>query len=348
MCISRNPGQKGPVEVKLSMCLDPGSIPAYKIVVSPAIGTYYPQLFHLSPPFRILGRALCKDLILSWYSNPPAGIMGNKEEIHLEHARDDAEPHLPATTGGIDVTAADSVSVPKGYFYSFYFLGSMAAVGMSLLGSVGGFALVAPILGFIDADIGPNKNIAWVPLIFPVGLAVGQTLVGRLSDIFGRRWFLAGGQGLGVVGAIICATAHSIPTIIAGSAIVGLAGSTALSFPFIIGELVPMKYRFIGNAYANTWCIPFSGLAPVVANSLVNRASWRWCYYLMIVFNGLSMILYILFYHPPTFEMKQSRSERIKLMRNFDYLGLFLFVAGVVCKYPLFLFNSLARYPFHR
>ena len=80
--------------------------------------------------------------------------------------------------------------------------------------------------------------------------AVGQTLIGRLSDIFGRRRFLAGGQGLGLVGAIICPTAKDVSTIIGGSAIVGLAGSTALSVPFISGELVPMKYRFIGNAYA--------------------------------------------------------------------------------------------------
>lgn len=81
--------------------------------------------------------------------------------------------------------AGDAEDMPKGYFYSAYFLGSMAAVGMSLLGSVGGYALAAPILGTINADIGPNKNIAWVPLMFPVGLAVGQTLLGRLSDIFG-------------------------------------------------------------------------------------------------------------------------------------------------------------------
>lgn len=82
--------------------------------------------------------------------------------------------------------AGDADEMPKGYFYSAYFLGSMAAVGMSLLGSVGGYALAAPILGTINADIGPDKNIAWVPLMFPVGLAVGQTLLGRLSDIFGK------------------------------------------------------------------------------------------------------------------------------------------------------------------
>lgn len=253
-----------------------------------------------------------------------------KEQIHIVHSGQDGGSH--AASANREFLVAERASVPKGYFYSPYFLGSMAAVGMSLMGSVGGFALVAPLLAIINADIGPNKNIAWVPLVFPVGLAVGQTLVGRLSDIFGRRYFLAGGQGLGVIGGIICGTAKNVPTLIGGSALVGLAGSTALSFPFIIGELVPMKYRFLGNAYANTWCIPFSGLAPVVANSLVARASWRWCYYIMIIFNGLSMLCYIIFYHPPTFQMKHSRKERLRLILGLDYLGLFLFIGGVVRK----------------
>lgn len=254
-----------------------------------------------------------------------------KDAVQLEELHNDqTSEQAGADQAPFEV---DSAALPKGYFYTPYFLGSMAAVGMSLLGSVGGYALAAPILGTINADIGPDKNIAWVPLMFPVGLSIGQTLLGRLSDIFGRRWFFAGGQAFGLIGAVICATAKDVPTLIGGSIIVGLAGATALSYPFVIGELVPMKYRFIGTAYANVMCIPFSGLAPAIANSLVVNANWRWCYYLMIIFNGLSMTFYGLFYHPPTFQMKHSKSEKMKMIRTFDYVGIGLFVSGMVCKY---------------
>lgn len=120
--------------------------------------------------------------------------MTEKEDPAIQHVENNSEDTPGSRDEQILDNGDEAGSMPKGYFYSLYFLGSMAAVGMSLLGSVGGYALAAPILGTINADIGPNKNIAWVPLMFPIGLAIGQTLLGRLSDIFGRRWFFAGGQ----------------------------------------------------------------------------------------------------------------------------------------------------------
>lgn len=56
-----------------------------------------------------------------------------------------------------------------------------------MLSTVPGFGLVAPILGTIDADIGPSPNINWVPLVNICGGAVFFLMVGKLSDIFGRR-----------------------------------------------------------------------------------------------------------------------------------------------------------------
>jgi len=35
-------------------------------------------------------------------------------------------------------------------------------------------------------------------------------LVGRLSDIFGRRWFFILGNFFALIGCIICATAQSV------------------------------------------------------------------------------------------------------------------------------------------
>lgn len=54
---------------------------------------------------------------------------------------------------------------------------------------VGGFSLAAPILATTNTDIGPDPNYIWISLVYTLTCAIGQTLIGRLSDLFGRRWF---------------------------------------------------------------------------------------------------------------------------------------------------------------
>jgi hypothetical protein len=95
--------------------------------------------------------------------------------------RDHAHP--PGVTGFV----TDQKTLPASYFYSPSFLGTITATGLGLTAAVGGFGLAAPNLTLINADIGPSESIAWVSLVYTLTLAIGLLLVGRLSDLFGRR-----------------------------------------------------------------------------------------------------------------------------------------------------------------
>lgn len=157
-------------------------------------------------------------------------------------------------------------------------------------------------------------------------------LVGRLGDIFGRRYFLILGQALGLIGSIVAVTAKNIPAVIGSSVLTGLAGSVQLTFTFVISELVPNKARPIVNAGLFVSVIPFAGLGAVIAKLFIaNTAqSWRWNYYLNMITCGTSLILFTLFYFPPGWNQIQSGRSRLEELKKFDYGGFVLYSGGLV------------------
>lgn len=230
------------------------------------------------------------------------------------------------------VLSLDEAALPPGYYTSFRFLGSMLAVGLGFGAGVGGYSLIAPILSHIDADIGPNANLVWVSLGYTLTSAIGLLLFGRLSDLFGRRWFFVGGSALALVGSIVCATANSIPMLIGGETILGFASASQLSYGFTLGELLPVRYRFLGVSYCYLFVIPFSALGPAVAYAFVlhTAAGWRWCYYLMIILNTIVTLCWLLCYFPPTFQAKNKDKTVWRQLTELDYLGLLLFTGGLL------------------
>ncbi|OBT52119.1 hypothetical protein VE04_06965 [Pseudogymnoascus sp. 24MN13] len=198
----------------------------------------------------------------------------------------------------------DEKNLPKGYFYSPSFLGSMVAIGLSFACGVGGFGFAAPILGFINADLGPDPNITWVALSYLLTSSIGLILVGRLTDIFGRRWFFIIGNSIALIGSIVCAIAPNVPALIAGETLVGIGAAVQLSYAFVVGEIVPTKYRFLATGFV--------------------------IYYLLIALNAAATLAWYLFYRPPSFSMKHGSGHKMKFVKDFDYVGTFLVTMGLL------------------
>src|ERR1700753_631196 len=92
--------------------------------------------------------------------------------------------------------------------------------------------LIPPaILSFIKADLGPDPRYTWITVAWNLGGAIFVTVGGRLSDIFGRRYFFLSGSVMLIIGSIVSATGQSINQMIAGGAIFG-AGSGFLEMSF--------------------------------------------------------------------------------------------------------------------
>jgi DHA1 family bicyclomycin/chloramphenicol resistance-like MFS transporter len=102
---------------------------------------------------------------------------------------------------------------------------------LGVMSAFGPFAIdmYLPAFPRIAKDLGTTLGAVQITLaIFLLGLAVGQVLWGTLSDRVGRRAPLLSGCLLFSCMAIVCATAHSIQTLIAARFFMGLGGSAGV------------------------------------------------------------------------------------------------------------------------
>jgi MFS family permease len=185
----------------------------------------------------------------------------------------------------------------------------------------------------INQDIGPSPNLGWVGTVWILGSAIGFLLVGRLSDIFGRKWMVIGTTVLSIIGNIVGGTAHTIETLIAANALNGVAAAGQLSFGIVLGELVPNKQRGPIVTLVFMSSLPFAVFGPIIARKFIDStaAGWRWSYYLGIIFGVITIVLYQFLYHPPTYsQLHVNGKTKWQAFKELDFVGIFLFIAGCV------------------
>lgn len=127
------------------------------------------------------------------------------------------------------------------------FIGTYLAILLGCNAAFAGFLMPITSLALIEAELGVSPNAVWVALAWILLSAISFVLLGRLSDIFGRRWFWTGSAISALIGSIIGATAKNTDTLIAASVFLGAASAAQLSFNICLGELVPLRHRFTAN-----------------------------------------------------------------------------------------------------
>ncbi|KAF2024793.1 MFS general substrate transporter [Setomelanomma holmii] len=252
-----------------------------------------------------------------------------------EHVEAIKQVHTDGTVDMVDTHAigGELADMPKGYFRSVNFIGTVIAVCTGSICAYLGWVLPANTLALINQDIGPSPNLGWVGTVWILGSAVGFLLVGRLSDIFGRKWMVIGTTVLSIVGNIVGATAHSIETLIAANACNGVAAAGQLSFGIVLGELVPNKQRGPIVTLVFMSSLPFAVFGPIIARKFIDStaAGWRWSYYLGIIFGVITIALYQFLYHPPTYnQLHVNGKTKWQAFKELDFVGIFLFIAGCV------------------
>ena len=156
-------------------------------------------------------------------------------------------------------------------------LGALSAFGPLCLD------MYLPALPQLAPSLGSTDALAQLSLsACVVGLAVGQLLVGPLSDRVGRRGPLLIGVGLFAVVSAACAVTTSMPALIVLRLLQGAAGAAGI----VVGRAV-VADRYSGRAAASYFAAmaAVNGfapiLSPVVGGQVLRVGTWRTVFWVL-------------------------------------------------------------------
>jgi MFS transporter, DHA1 family, multidrug resistance protein len=205
-----------------------------------------------------------------------------------------------------------------------------------------------PALPQIAQDYSVSSSVVQLTLTGTLaGLAIGQLVIGPLSDSLGRRRPLMAGIVLHMLASVLCLFAPSIVVlgIARGLQGVGAAASMVVAVA-IVGDL----FSNAGAATVMSRLMLVLGVAPVIAPSLgaavLLRFSWHWVFAVLVVLAGLLLLLATLAL-PETLHVSHRRPLRVggilrtygELLRDRRFVilvlvaalgmsGLFAYIAG--------------------
>ncbi|KAF4989817.1 hypothetical protein FDECE_14586 [Fusarium decemcellulare] len=179
----------------------------------------------------------------------------------------------------------------------------------------------------VATQLGDASQAAWYIPIYTMTVTMAFMICGANSDLFGRRWFIIGGNILLFIGFIVGGSAKNNTSIIVACALIGFA--RVLEMPSSLPLRFPSCCPTNGDTLrlyllANIGVYFAVVVGPVAGRFAIERGGdWRWLFYgpsIVVVFSFLGLYFY---YHPP----RHPRGLPTKqALRELDYVGAILFI----------------------
>lgn len=152
--------------------------------------------------------------------------------------------------------------------------------------------IVGTALPRIVADLGGMDLFNWVFTIFMLTSSVTAILVGKLSDLYGRKPFLLTGLILFFAGTFLCGTADTIVQLILYRGIQGFGGGMIMSTAFTsIGDLFPPREQGRWQGLMSASFGLASVFGPTLGGYIVDHWDWHWVFWVFLPFGLVALVL---------------------------------------------------------
>src|SRR5574340_716232 len=175
----------------------------------------------------------------------------------------------------------------------------LSALMITLLLSALDQTIVGTALPTIIAELKGVNNYTWVITAYLLTSTTVIPMVSKLSDQFGRKWFLLVAVVIFLAGSTLSGASQTMNQLIGFRALQGVGGGMLASLVFtLIGDIFTPAERA-------RWQGLFSGVfglasvvGPALGGWITDNTSWRWVFYVNLPTGILALAL--LFFFLPT------------------------------------------------
>ena len=181
--------------------------------------------------------------------------------------------------------------------------------------------VIIPAVPAMAADLNAFGHLSWIVTAYLLTSTAATPIIGKLSDIWGRRALLLPSLVVFILASLACGFAQSLPQLIIARAVQGLGGAGLMAMAqAAIADVVSPRERGRYQGYmASMWGVS-SIAGPIVGGWVTDNMSWRWIFWANLPIGLVAMVLCD---RALRMLRRQPRAVRI------DYIGSALLVAGV-------------------
>jgi EmrB/QacA subfamily drug resistance transporter len=165
-------------------------------------------------------------------------------------------------------------------------LGALLALFLSALDQT----IVATALPSIGRELGDFELISWVVTAYLLTSTCATPILGKLSDLYGRRLMLLGCLVVFLVASALCALSTSMTMLIASRALQGLGGGGLLTLAqTVIADVVAPRERGRYSAYFATVWAGSALIGPTLGGALTQYVGWPWIFWINLPLGLLAL-----------------------------------------------------------
>ncbi|CEQ39190.1 SPOSA6832_00685 [Sporobolomyces salmonicolor] len=186
--------------------------------------------------------------------------------------------------------------------------------------------IVSTALSTIQRDLdGTTGTLSWVSAAYLLCSTSLAPLYGKLSGYVGRKPVMYASIVVFLIGSALCGAAQNMVWLCICRGVQGLGGGGIIQLTqIIVSDISPLAQRGkYTSVIGSTWGIA-SAVGPLIGGALTQHATWRFWINLPCGVFALFIIAFFLHLNPHT---PPSVSF---LLADFDFLGLFLLISGLV------------------